>query len=181
MTIDVRTMCLGILRSGDATGYEIQKQFKEGPFGHFMEASYGSIYPALTRLTDDGLVTCREEIQDGKPDKKVYSISAQGQAALADALTQDPAIDKFRSEFLFFMSMADLLSNEHLTALIDNRLGEAKDMLRTLAESDEDKSLGMKFVHEYGRAMHQASQDFLEQHRDMIEGRSEPPHSEAAE
>ena len=48
------TLCLGILRFGDATGYEIKKMVEEDMFNHFIEASYGSIYPALTRMSQDG-------------------------------------------------------------------------------------------------------------------------------
>ncbi|HUD52482.1 hypothetical protein [Parvibaculum sp.] len=32
--------------------------FEDGPFSHFLDASYGSIYPALTRLTAESKVTC---------------------------------------------------------------------------------------------------------------------------
>ena len=47
--MNVRTLCLGVLQFGEATGYEIKKIVEEGMFNHFIEASYGSIYPALTR------------------------------------------------------------------------------------------------------------------------------------
>ena len=73
--MNVRTLCLAVLQFGDATGYEIKKMVEDGMFNHFIEASYGSIYPALTRMSDDGLVTCRTEAQSGKPDKKIYSIT----------------------------------------------------------------------------------------------------------
>ena len=52
--MNIRTLCLGILSRGDATGYEIKKMAEEGLFSHFVEASFGSIYPALTRMTDEG-------------------------------------------------------------------------------------------------------------------------------
>ena len=31
--MDVKTLCLGILNRGDATGYEIKKACEDGPFG----------------------------------------------------------------------------------------------------------------------------------------------------
>ena len=67
----VTTLCLGALVFGDATGYEINKMFEDGPFSHFLDASYGSIYPALTRLTEEGLVTCKAEQQERRPDKNL--------------------------------------------------------------------------------------------------------------
>ena len=41
--MNVKTLCLGFLSTREATGYEIKKEFEEGFFSHFIEASYGSI------------------------------------------------------------------------------------------------------------------------------------------
>src|SRR3546814_3071348 len=54
--MDAKTLCLGVLSRGAASGYEIKKAFEEGPFSHFHQASFGSIYPALNALSADGLV-----------------------------------------------------------------------------------------------------------------------------
>ena len=61
--MNVRTLCLGILSVGEASGYEIKKEIEEGLFSHFIDASFGSIYPALTQLNAEGLVTLRAEEQ----------------------------------------------------------------------------------------------------------------------
>ena len=47
--MDVKTLCIGILSLGDASGYEIKKQLEER-FSFFYDASFGSIYPALNKL-----------------------------------------------------------------------------------------------------------------------------------
>ena len=39
--MDVRTICLGILTRGDATGYEIKNLFQDDGYQHFVEASFG--------------------------------------------------------------------------------------------------------------------------------------------
>lgn len=72
---NVTTPCIGALFFGKATGYEINKMFVEGPFARFLDAGYGSIYPALTRLTEEGKVTCEAAPQDGRPDKKIHSLT----------------------------------------------------------------------------------------------------------
>ena len=66
--MDVRTICLGILTRGDATGYEIKKTVEEDGYRHFAEASFGSIYPALNRLTEEGLVSVHAQAQEKRPD-----------------------------------------------------------------------------------------------------------------
>ena len=76
--MNVSSICLAILFCGDRTGYDIRKISTEGSYSFFVEASYGSIYPALNRLEHEGLVTCRHEAQDGKPARKVYSITDSG-------------------------------------------------------------------------------------------------------
>src|ERR1043166_9203888 len=111
--MDVRTICLGILTRGDATGYEIKKIFEEDGLQHFVEASFGSIYPALGKLTEDGLVSVREEVQEKRPDRKVYSISPAGRAALLSALMKPLPEDRHRSPFVFAM----LRSEEHTSEL----------------------------------------------------------------
>ena len=83
--MDVKTVCLGMLTEGAASGYDLKKQF-ESTFGHFFSAGYGSIYPALSSLAADGLVDCEEIRQEGKPDRKVYRITDAGRDQLLSAL-----------------------------------------------------------------------------------------------
>ena len=52
--MDVKTVCLGMLTDGPASGYDLKKQF-ESSFGHFFAAGYGSIYPALSSLAANGI------------------------------------------------------------------------------------------------------------------------------
>ena len=84
--MDSKTLCLGALMLGDASGYEIKKLFEEGPFSYFHQTSLGSIYPALGTLMEEGLVTCDERAQEGRPDKKVYSLTDAGRAAFKKAM-----------------------------------------------------------------------------------------------
>lgn len=170
MALDVRIMCLGVLSEGDASGYELQKAFKEGPYGHFLEASYGSIYPALTRLTEEGLATFAAHAQEGRPDKKVYSITEAGRTALTEAVSQDPLEDKFRSEFLFMISFADLMDKTQVAKLIDGRLEALRANEAILDEAENEVlTLGQKFVHGYGRAMMETSLKYLTENRDLVE------------
>ena len=97
--MNIRSLCLAILSMGDASGYQINKLF-QGPFSHIYEASFGSIYPALGKLTEDRLVTCMAQAQEKKPDKKVYSLTQAGRAALLDDLALMPASIAFDPTFL---------------------------------------------------------------------------------
>ena len=81
------TICLGILRSGPATGYVI-KSVLEGPLNQIYNLSFGSIYPALSKLTKDKFVTVKQHAQDKKPDKKVYTITKKGISYFEETLLE---------------------------------------------------------------------------------------------
>ena len=96
--MDVKSLCLGALSLGDKSGYELKKHF-ELSFSHFFTAGYGSIYPALATLTEQGLVECSNVSQEKRPDKKVYRITESGRAALLECLISTPPTHKIRSAF----------------------------------------------------------------------------------
>lgn len=132
--MNVRTLCLAILHDGDATGYEIRKQSTEGDYAYFVEASFGSIYPALAKLEHDGLVVSAVEQQDGRPAKKVYSITELGRTTFINALFDDIGHDVFRSEFLLFARFAASLPR----SLVETRLHERIEALtEKLSELDK--------------------------------------------
>lgn len=155
MSMNVRTLCLGVLSSGEASGYEIKKEIEEGLFSHFIDASFGSIYPALTQLAGEGLVTVRAEEQTGKPDKKVYAITAQGRAALTRAIAVLPAKDKYKSEFLFQMLLHQFISPGVMLAAIDKQISDLETDLSRIAECrcSEQPHAGARFVADYGEAV----------------------------
>ncbi len=161
--MDVRTLCLGILSLGDASGYEIRKMVAEGSFSFFSEASYGSIYPALTKLTSDGLVTCEELSQDKRPDKKVYSLTDQGRNVLTEKLSQGAGPDKHRSAFLAALLFAEAVSPERVRSLIEERIKQHVSKIERLnGLLEEEMSPVSHFVISYGLAMQNAALDYLE-------------------
>ena len=155
MAMNVRTLCLGILSTGEASGYEIKKDIEEGMFSHFIDASFGSIYPALTQLAAEGLLTVREQEQTGKPDKKVYAITEQGRRMLGKAIAVLPAKDKYKSEFLFQVLLHQFITPGVMLAAIDKQLGDLTGDLARIAECRcaEQPHAGAQFVADYGNAV----------------------------
>ncbi len=160
--MDIKTLCLGILSLGDATGYEIKKMVAEGSFSFFSEASYGSIYPALGKLMDDGFVTCRELPQDKRPDKKVYSLTDKGRQELTKSLRKDPDPDKNRSEFLAAILFAESVAPERVHEMIEDRISEHEDKIVALEGLlSGDMTPASRFVVQYGIATQKAALKFL--------------------
>lgn len=167
--MDVRTLCLGLLTRRDASGYEIKKAFQSG-LSHFYDASFGSIYPALTRLTEEGLVTCTEQAQEKRPDKKVYRITPAGRLAFHDALTTLQSRDRVRSDFLATLLFADLLTARQLAQLIDARLVDSRRPLDEIKRIGAPSRAADRFVAGYGVAVIAAEIAYLEEHRHLLEG-----------
>jgi PadR family transcriptional regulator AphA len=165
MAYDIKTICLGALSFGDATGYEIRKQFEEGPFAYFYDASFGSIYPALTKLLADGLVTCTTETQVGRPTKKIYSITDDGHAALRVALAQPPKDHKLRSDFLAALFFGHLLDRDQRAQAYDAYCDFYRDALSKLGCNDE-RSLRHDLIQGFGKRVYEAALEYLEEHRD---------------
>ncbi len=170
--MDIRNLCLGLLTLGDASGYEIKQVF-EDQLSHFYAASFGSIYPALTRLTEQGLVSCRAEAQSKRPDKKVYSITPAGRLAFLDALAEPPAPDRVRSDFLAVMMFADLLPANRVAELIDRRIAAYRAALNRFAPCEDGAaSPAHRFLAGYGRAVYQAEIDYLQENRHLVESQA---------
>ncbi|MET3926113.1 PadR family transcriptional regulator [Devosia sp. 2618] len=182
--MNVRTLCLSILYECDATGYEIRRLCVEGECAYFIEASFGSIYPALAKLEDEGLLKSRTEQQSGKPSKKVYSITDAGRAAFIEELSAPLGEDVFRSPFLLFARFANILprdivemrANEHLESTIASH--------KKLEEAFQQRSSNAAdtWVINYGRAMMELAERHMRSHmHELITMARAEPSKDAAE
>lgn len=170
--MDAKTLCLGVLSRGPASGYEIRKAFEEGPFSFYQDVGFGSIYPALKRLVDDGHAEFAESDKGDRPDKKIYRITSSGRQSLFDQVSQTPVADKFRSDFFFVLMFADLLEPKHLDQVIEDKISYHRSALEALQSCDCTGAIspGETFVHEFGQAWHQMAADFMESKRHELIG-----------
>ena len=169
--MDVKTVCLGMLTDGPASGYDLMKQFESG-FAQLFAAGYGCIYPALSSLAESQLVECEEVPQEGKPDRKVYRITDEGRAFLREALQNPCPCHKVRSEFLATMCFAHLMRPADIETVLDHRLEEIaryQAMFEQLeSECMADWSEGMKFVLGFGKAMAHAMESYISENRHCL-------------
>lgn len=181
--MDAKTLCLAVLSQGDASGYEIRKAVEEGPFGHIQDIGYSSIYPALSRLLDDGLVSVTEYVQEGRPDKKVYRLTGEGRLALLTALQEPTEADRTRSDFLFRMLFADLLSPAAVEQMIDTRVEEIEHNLARLQERAASgfDSAGEAFLNGFATTVQRAMAQYIEDNRYQIVGSALVPQRAVAE
>lgn len=170
--MDVKTVCLGMLTEGEASGYDLKKTF-ESSFGLCFAAGYGSIYPALASLAECGCVECEEIAQDGKPDRKVYRITTKGWDMLLEALANPAPTHKIRSEFLAQMAFAHLMTPEQVQTVLDSRIEDADRNLQIIDDfensCDCDWPAGVRFTIGFGRAMLNTMKTYVEENRHMLD------------
>lgn len=107
--MDVKTIILGFLMNESMTGYELKKAFSIS-FTFFSGLSYGSIYPALKKMEKEGLISMTLEIQDGSPNRKVYTITDKGRefflSSLQEPVAMEPKRDSFLMHLFFFAHLS---------------------------------------------------------------------------
>ena len=146
----------------------------QGNFSHFIMGSYGSIYPTLSKLEAEGLVSCREEREAGKPRRKIYSLNSEGRAALVNALSDESKADIFKSEFLFLCLCSELLDPDHISASINQQVERLSAGIDSLQVARGDCGhVASQFVIDYGISLHKAALDYLVQNRHKLEDRDE--------
>ncbi|MEO1430593.1 MAG: helix-turn-helix transcriptional regulator [Cyanobacteria bacterium J06632_19] len=74
---------LASLVDRSCSGYDLGKRF-DGSVGFFWQASHQQIYRELAKLDKLGWITSETIPQQGKPDKKVYSVTKQGKLKLQE-------------------------------------------------------------------------------------------------
>ncbi|MFC8384657.1 PadR family transcriptional regulator [Nocardia sp. NPDC056952] len=79
------------------SGYELARRFDKS-IGYFWSATHQQIYRVLKRMESSGWVTVESVNQQGKPDKKVYSVAPAGQAEIARWLAEPTDATPARDE-----------------------------------------------------------------------------------
>ncbi|MEM7215845.1 MAG: PadR family transcriptional regulator [Pseudomonadota bacterium] len=167
--MNIQSLILGILNFGDATGYEIKKHSTEGAFSFFVDISYGSIYPTLSRLEAEGLVDGRSESQSGKPDKKVYSITDRGREEFVRMLNVVPQTDKFKSEFLLITMCAGICTPETIREAIDKQIGDTRQVLQIIKDMQQGcDHPATQWVTNYGIHVKEAALNYLTENRETL-------------
>jgi PadR family transcriptional regulator, regulatory protein AphA len=91
---------LGLLSFwGPLSGYDIKRLF-DHTMAPMWGAAHSQIYNELRRMKELGWVEMQREEQEDRPDRKVYSITEQGQAALRIWQGRPPEVYQVRDELL---------------------------------------------------------------------------------
>ena len=142
--MDVQSVLLGFLMHSSLTGYDLRKAFSMS-FSFFSGLSYGSIYPSLKKMESRGLISKQVEIQDGAPNRKVYTITEAGKKVFLETLKSPFVPEQPRSTFLMRLFFFAYLRPEEREAIalaqLDSveRLRKELDAARPQIEAHADR------------------------------------------
>jgi len=81
------------------SGYDLAKQF-DGSVGFFWQATHQQIYRELSKLDQQHLIIAEAIAQEGRPDKKIFSVTDLGLSHLKTWLLQSSDVESVKDEFL---------------------------------------------------------------------------------
>lgn len=99
------TILGGLSVQPDLSGYDIRKGI-ENSIGYFWRESFGQIYPALKRLSEEGLIAPSKPASNGRKGRQTYVITDAGRAALRQWLALRFHNEPPRNEFLLKLFFA---------------------------------------------------------------------------
>lgn len=82
-----RLLLLGMLQVQERHGYELMDAV-DRQFSAFASLKKATAYYELNRMEEEGLVTARKEEQEGRPSRRVFTVTPAGKAAFRDLLRE---------------------------------------------------------------------------------------------
>jgi len=93
------------------SGYDLAKQF-DGSVGFFWQATHQQIYRELTKLEQQNLIIAEAIAQEGRPDKKIFSVTDLGLSNLKIWLQPKSELASVKDEFLIKIYAGHLLPED---------------------------------------------------------------------
>jgi len=161
-----RYFLLGLLAQRPMSGYDI-RQFLQGLGWMLGSPSFGTIYPTLHSLRENGLVTVEVLSRPDKPLRKIYSITDQGRQALETWMAQPmPEAAKLKS-FIMYLILAEDYAQSQLKDHLEQRRQAVTSyhvaLEQMIDDQSQDTSPGQHLALEYGLATTEAELVWLEE------------------
>src|ERR1700721_1027624 len=117
---------LACLTERPMTGYELAKTF-DASIGFFWKADHQQIYRELSRLRDRGHIQGREVVQSRKPNKLVYTLTAEGRDAFRPWAARPSIPPSIKDDLLVRIYALDSVDIEPLRTDLMARLEHHRD------------------------------------------------------
>jgi len=139
--MSLRHLILALVHSRPSTGYEIAQEFS-AVAGYFWKASHQQIYRELAGMVETGLVSFEVVGQTAKPDKKVYSVTAQGLAAFRDWYAEPLALPRSSEPLMVKIYTGELGGLDELEHQLRRALEQHRNALANLEAVEREHYSG---------------------------------------
>jgi DNA-binding PadR family transcriptional regulator len=112
---------LGFVNLLPMTGYDLKTMAFDKTVAHFWPAVLPQIYRELDKMAAKDWVTSEVQVQTGKPNRKIYSITPAGQAELKRWLAEQQPLANHREAFLIQLFFAAELNEDEILALLKHQ------------------------------------------------------------
>jgi DNA-binding PadR family transcriptional regulator len=175
--VSARYLILGLLTQQARSAYGIKRLIRDLNW-LVGTPSFGTLYPALRALQQEGLVTVdHASRQDGHP-KKIYCVTQAGREALREWSARPMAPEPSLKTFVLRLVLADNLSLAGLVSLLHQRRAQVADNLAALEDTTQSQDraidLGQRLTLEYGSALARAELVWLESMLNRLSGEPLP-------
>lgn len=131
--MDLRHAILGLLSLRPMSGYDLGRAFADS-VAHFWHADQSQIYRTLDRLHEAGAIETTVIAQDGKPDRKVHSLTGTGHAELSEWLASPIDRERPKEPFLARLFFAAPLGRDAVDRLLAEREQQVEETAQALGE-----------------------------------------------
>ena len=168
-------MILGLLCHEDLTGYEMKKKI-DTSLSFFYNASFGSIYPALNQLSEQGYVISHYDSENNR-NKIFYSITSKGREYLNDWLRGDTEKNVLRYETLLKLLFGNESGFSNTYDMINRFESDIRNALKTLrffasnlsSHLDEDDHKYYYLTVKFGIRSYEAYLTWCQESKDLLE------------
>jgi DNA-binding PadR family transcriptional regulator len=127
---ELEVALLALLSIRPMTGYEIYRRNARA-LEPWWETPRTQIYPKLRELEKRGLIEHEQVVQEGKPNKRLYSLRPPGAEALSHWLGGRIAVPEMRHHMMMRLFLGNLMPVQQMCDL----LGDYRDRMAARAES----------------------------------------------
>jgi DNA-binding PadR family transcriptional regulator len=164
-TISLRHFILGLLARQPMSGYDIKRLLKS--FGWLISGpSFGSLYPTLRDLLEQGLVVVEVMPSQEKPPRKIYSITAAGGETLQAWMEQPIGDSASLKAFVMRLLLAGNFSHDRLATQVQWRreqvAGYRAALERMVGGMEEETDVGKRLALDYGLALARSELTWLD-------------------
>jgi len=131
---------LGFLNRKSMTGYQLKQGFDES-VRNFWNASLSQIYPTLSQMKDDGLLTMKVKYQDSSPNAKIYHITDSGREELRKWLEEPLEPQQHRNAYLIKIFFGANIDPALIIGQLKARLELAEKNLAKYQQIPKDNGL----------------------------------------